>query len=62
MNKKLIKTIYDAVKALLFNKHNVLLQENNPELNMIMCSFDGAELCELVHLYLLELLTKEFNK
>ena len=27
-----------------------------------MCSYDGAELCELVGLYLLDLLTKEFGK
>ena len=59
---KVIKTIYHARKSLLFDKDNVWLKKDNPEFEVTMGSYDGAELCELVRLYLLDLLTKEFVK
>ena len=38
------------------------VKKDNPEFYVTMNSYDGAELCELVCLYLLDLLTKKFGK
>ena len=62
IEEKVIKTIYHARKSLLFDKNNVWVKKDNPEFDVTMGSYDGAELCELVGLYLLDLLTKEFGK
>ena len=56
-----IKTIYNARKSLPFDKDNVWIKKDNPEFDVNM-SYDGKELYELVSLYLLDLLTKEFGK
>ena len=61
IEEKVVKTIYHAHKSLLFDKDNVWVKNDNPEF-VTMGSSDGAELCELVGLYLLDLLTKEFGK
>ena len=37
-------------------------KKDNPEFDVTMGSYDGAELCKLDGLYLLDLLTKEFRK
>ena len=37
-------------------------KKDNPEFDVTIGSYDGAELCELVGLYLLDLLTEEFGK
>ena len=62
MKKKLRKTIYHARKLLLFDKDNVWVKKDNPEFDVTMSSYDGSDLCELVCLYLLDLLTKKFGK
>ena len=61
IEEKVIKTIYHARKSLVFDKDNVWLKKD-PEFDVTMGRYDGAELCELVGLYLLDLLTKEFGK
>ena len=48
--------------ALLFDRDNVWVKKDNPGFDVTMGSYDGAELCELVGLYLLDLLAKEFDK
>ena len=53
--------IYHARMSLLFDKDNVWVKKDNPEFDVTMDSYDGAELCELIGLYLLHLLTKEFG-
>ena len=62
IEEKVIKTIYHARKSLLFDKDNVWVKKDNPKFDVTMGSYDGAELCELVGLYLLDLLTEEFRK
>ena len=62
IEEKVIKTIYHVRKSLLFDKDNVWVKKDNPEFDVTMGTYDGAELCELVGLYLLDLLTKEFGK
>ena len=62
IEEKVIKTIYHARKSVLFDKDSVWVKKDNSEFDVTMGSYDGAELCELVGLYLLDLLTKEFSK
>ena len=50
------------VSFLLFDKDNVWVKQDNSKFDVSMGSYDGAELCDLVGLYLLDLLTKEFGK
>ena len=59
---KVIKTIHHPPKFLLFDKENVWIKKDNPEFDVTIGKYDGAELRELVGLYLLDLLTKEFGK
>ena len=51
----------DSRKALLFNENNVWVKSDNPDFDVTMGSYDGAEVCELVGLYILDILTKEFG-
>ena len=62
IEEKAIRTIYHSRKSLLFDRDNVWVKKDNPEFDVTMGSYDGAELCELVGLYLLDLLAKEFDK
>ena len=62
IEEKVIKTIYHGRKPLLFDKNNLWVKKDNPEFDVTMGRYDSAELCELVGLYLLDLLTKEFGK
>ena len=41
-----------ARKSLLFNKNEIQIKKDNPDFDVTMDSFDGAEVCELVGLYL----------
>ena len=59
IESKIIKTIYYARKSLLFDKGNVWVRKDNDKFHVSMSSYEGAELFELVSLYLLDLLTKE---
>ena len=45
---KLIENILHSCKALLFNKNDVWVKKDNLDFNVIMGSYDGAEVCELV--------------
>ena len=59
---KIIETILHARKSLLFNKNEVWVKKDNPGFDVTMGSFDGAEVCELVGLYLLDILRQEFGE
>ena len=58
---KFIETILYSRKALLFNKNNVWVKKDIPDFDVTMGSYDGAEVCHLVGLYILDILTKEFG-
>ena len=47
IEEKVIRTIYHAGKLLPFDKGDVWVKKDNPEFDVIMGSYDGAELCEL---------------
>ena len=61
IENKIIHTIKHSRKSLLFNKEDVWVKKDNPDFDVTMGSFDGAEVCELVGLYLLDILKNEFG-
>ena len=48
-------------KSFLFDKKDVWAKQHDSDFDVTMGSFDGAEICELVGLYLLHLLKKEYG-
>ena len=46
-------------KSFLFDKKDVWAKQHDSDFDVTLGSFDGAEICELVGLYLLHLLKKE---
>ena len=48
---KLLEAISLARKSLLFSKHEIWVKKNNSSFDVIMGSFDRAEICEIVGLY-----------
>ena len=58
---KFIETILNSRKTLLFSKKEVWVKKDNSEFDVTMGSCDGAEVCELVAHYILDILTKEFG-
>ena len=56
-----IETILHSRKALLFNKNNVWVKKESPDFVVTMGIYDVAKVCELVALYILDILTKEFG-
>ena len=57
-----IDTIKHCRKSLLFSQNNAWVKKDNPEFDVTMGSYDGAEICRLVSLYLLEKLTNIIPK
>ena len=56
-------TIMPSRKLLLFNNTDILINKNgDPDFDITMGSFDGAELCELVGLYILHILGENYRK
>ena len=56
-------TIIDSRKSLLFNNTDIWIKKNeDPDFDETMGSFDGAELCELVGLYILHILGEKYGK
>ena len=62
IEEEVITTVFHARKSLLFDKTSVWVKKDNLDFDVTMGSYDGAEACELVGLYLLNLLTNEFGK
>ena len=53
IDKKVIDTIMHSGKSLLFSNNEIGVKKDNPDFDVTMGSFDRAEVCELVGLYLL---------
>ena len=63
ISKQHITTIKHARKSFLFNNGNPWVKRNNNSLfDVTMGCFDGAEICELVGLYILNDLSRKFGK
>ena len=60
IDEKVIATIVLSRKSLLFTNNEIWVKKDNPKFEVTMGSFDGAEVCELVGLYLLNILKTEF--
>ena len=50
-----------ARKSLLFDKNTAWVKKNNSTFDVTMGSFDGAEICELVSLYILSQLNSKYS-
>ena len=58
-----INIIMHSRKSLLFSNTYIWINKNeDTDLDMTMGSFDGAELCELVGLYILYILDEKYGK
>ena len=60
--KEDIDLIAHARKSLLFSKGDTWIKKNNELFDVTMGAYDGAEVCELVGLFLLNEISKTFNK
>ena len=57
------ETIMHCRKSLLFNNSDIWIKkEGNKDFDVIMGSFDGAEICELVGLYSLYILSTKYGR
>ena len=54
--------IWHARKSLLFGNDAIWSKRANSQFDVTMGSYDGAEICELVGLYILDLLSQQFDK
>ena len=58
-----INTIMHSEKSLLVNNTDIRIKENgDPDFDLITRSFDSAELCKLVGLYILHFLGEKYGK
>ena len=58
-----ITMIKHARKSVLFNREQPWVKRNNDSMfDVTMGSFDGAEICELVGLFILNVLSQKFGK
>ena len=53
--------ILHSRKSFLFESGNIWIKNDEPDFDVAMGSYDGAEICELVGLYVFHLLEKEFG-
>ena len=49
-------------KSLLFRKDEVWVKRENPSFDVTMGSYDGAEVCELVGLFILDKVKRECSE
>ena len=59
---KALEAISLARKSLLFNKHEIWVKKDNSSFDVTMGSFNGAEICKIVGLYLLDKLSNLLGK
>ena len=63
ISKEEVITIMHSRKSLLFNNTAVWIKrEGDPDIDVTMGSFDGAEICELVVVYILTVLGEKYGK
>ena len=57
-----IEAIFHARKPLLYYKDEPLLRKGESNFNVSMGAYNGAEVCELIGIFMLSLLSKHTNK
>ena len=55
------KIIYLSRKSLLFNKEQTWMKKGSDQFDVSMGACDGAEVCELVGIFLLNLLGRQYD-
>ena len=54
--------IKHARKSLLFNKQQIWIKKESGLFDVMMGAYDGAEVCELVEIFILYQLSREYNR
>ena len=63
ISKEKVKTIMNSRKYLLFSNTSAWIErEGDPDFNVATGSFDGVEICELVGVYILNVLGEKYGK
>ena len=63
INNEKINVIMHSRKSLLFDSNNIWIKKDgHPNFDVTMRSYDGAEICELVGLYILDVLGEKYGK
>ena len=62
ISKSDINVIHHARKLLLFDGSHTWIKKQGGLFDVSMGAYDGAEVCELVGTYMLNLLSKKYNK
>ena len=57
-----INVIHHARKSLLFDGSHTWIKKEGGLFDVSMGTYDGAEVCELVGIYMLHLLSRRYNK
>ena len=63
INNEKINVIMHSRKSLLFDSNNIWIKKDgDPNFDVTMRSYDGAEICELVGLYILHVFGEKYGK
>ena len=55
------KIIYHSCKSLLFNQEQTWMKKGSDLFDVSMGAYDGAEVCELIGIFLLNLLGRQYD-
>ena len=58
----MISSVIHVRKSVLFHNKDIWVKKENKDFDVAMGCYGGAEVCELVGLYILDSLCKEFGK
>ena len=62
ISQKDIEVIFHCRRSLLFHDNKPWIKDNNSDFSVAMGSYNGAEVCELTGLFMLNELSKKFDK
>ena len=57
VDEKVVNVIMHSRKSVLFHRDNVCVKKENPNFDVTMGNYDGAELCKLTGLYIFKVLS-----
>ena len=61
INENNFEVIFHARKSLLFHSSQPWIKRDSDTFDVTMGAYDGAEICELVGIFMLSLLSKEYS-
>ena len=62
ISQEVIETILHARRSVLYNSKEIWVKKGNPDFDVTMGSYDGAEVCELIGLYMMNLLSIQYGE